>query len=401
MLHLELSHDERDEYRSALLDSHRMRVQIAIRDNDEEVIETPDRMVLEGSVTIDADSEVSRSLDLTLLDPDNKVRFNPSNPAQGVLFAGFFIAVQYGVYVDALEDWIDAPIFWGIISGYSHSGPEVHIEAQGKESLLMDPYLATEGHTLPKGLHIDEAIKRVARYAGEERFDIPNLAGKLHDDVVIRPGDELWATIARGRKSLVAQTGSKPHQIFYDGRGRLKLRRLNHNVVWRFRADETILSPVELGWDMAEARNWVRVRGTKPKGEKRAAVGQVELQPAHPMSPRAMARNDVDRAMAMFEDSDNLSTDADCRERAREVLEANAEVSVSASFDSLVVPTLEPGDMITVETGDFPVRFPLRQVTIPLTADTPMTIGATRRIPRKRSGRWMRQHRRERRRAAA
>ena len=265
----------------------------------------------------------------------------------------------------------------------------------------MEPYLAIEGHTLPKGLHIDEAIKRVARYAGEERFDIPNLAGKLHDDVVIRPGDELWATIARGRKSLVAQTGSKPHQIFYDGRGRLKLRRLNHNIVWRFRADETILSPVELTWDMAEAINLVRVRGTKPKGEKRAAFGEAELQPAHPLSPLSLSRNGEPRHLARFIDSDNLSTDADCRERAREVLEANAEVSVSASFDSLVVPTLEPGDMITVETGDFPVRFPVKQISIPLTADTPMTIGATRRVSRKQSGKWMRQYRRERRRAAA
>ena len=310
MLHLELSHDERDEYRSALLDSHRMRVQIAIRDNDEEVIETPDRMVLEGSVTIDADSEVSRSLDLTLLDPDNKVRFNPCNPAQGVLFAGFFISVQYGVYVDELEDWIDAPLFWGPsyrLLPFGAGGP--HRSAGQGQSLLMEPYLATEGHTLPKGLHIDDAIKRVARYAGEQRFDIPNLAGKLHDDVVIRPGDELWATIARGRKSLVAQTGSKPHQIFYDGRGRLKLRRLNHNIVWRFRADETILSPVELTWDMAEAINFVQGARDQAEGGEagrlrrgRAAAGAPALAPvalaqrrAPPPRPVHRLRQPLDR----------------------------------------------------------------------------------------------------------
>ena len=59
---------------------------------------------------------------------------------------------------------------------------------------------------------------------------------------------------------------------------------------------------------------------------------------------------------------------------------------VDVNFESLVIPHLEPRDIIDVDAGDWRERVQLTKFTIPLTADGTMSIGRhlhTRRVTRR------------------
>src|SRR5688500_18157631 len=134
MIDLGLTRAEYRSYVDALRDNHRIRLDVQLLDQDEEPIDNlqaPISRVLEGEIQFDTSADVTRSLSMTILDENRQLKFEPNSPAHGVLYADRFLAVRYEVYVGDLEDWISCPVFWGPLSGFSRSGPQVTIEAQG------------------------------------------------------------------------------------------------------------------------------------------------------------------------------------------------------------------------------------------------------------------------------
>jgi len=399
MIELGLTHSQFKEYEAALVDSHRIKITARILNRNEKTIDaltSPFNRIVSGSVQVDVTGDVSRSLEMTLLDPRHQLRFDAGSAANGALYADRFVAVDYEVYVDSLEGYVSVPIFWGPVTGFSRTGGEISLEAQGKESLLLAPNYVTAGYELKKGERVDEAIRRVARRAGEGRFDIPRIKDdRLHHNIPISAQDEPWLVLAGGgtdadgkKQQGLQQQLRGDRRLFFDGRGRLSLRNFKRPPVYTFREDRDIVSPVSFSYDILELRNTIVIKGGEKKGKgKDKAYGRIPLQSRHPLSPESLARNDTPRYMTEFIEAPGVRSDVEAEERAREELDDMNEQMVDPSFECLPFPHLEELDRCRLRSEDgWMMSFQLKQFTIPLTCEEPMTIGGNREIEVRRRG---------------
>jgi hypothetical protein len=382
-------------FEDALIEpNQRRRVEIGIHDANEKRIDTlvdPETVVLGGGIQVDTSATVTRSLSLVVTDPRKKLKFDTGSPAKGVVYLDRFISVRHGVFVEALGDWVDVPTFFGPVTGYQQDGPEVTIEAQGKESLMMAPHFVTDGYALKKKELIVDAITRVARRAGERKIDLDewlksDRKAKLSKDRAVRPRDEAWKVIAGGSRDTrtgasrgLVGWGDSDRIAFYDGRGRLVARRMSKNPIWTF--DDELLSEPTYVFDMLGFRNHVVVKGADPKGKGKTPVtASRSLDPGHPLSPKGMARNGQPRYMTEFIDAPAIKKREDAISRAEEVLARRAFSGFETSFDCLPVPHLEEGDYVRVKSGRTEITFPLLQFSLPLVIGDPMTIGSNRML---------------------
>ena len=152
-------------------------------------------------------------------------------------------------------------------------------------------------------------------------------------------------------------------------------------------------------YDILNARNRVQVTGGTPKKSHRNYRGVAVLPASHPLSAQSLARNGRSRYMTTIASVDSLRSDAACQTRAKKMLNELATEGVEASFACLPVPHLEESDPVTLNVDGYSITFPLRQWTLPLVHDAPMTIGVQirARYPRKRKRRRGRSHRERRR----
>ncbi len=376
-----------DAFEAQLTTSHKMRVNIDIRDAHEKVItRLSNPNILTGSVQVDATQAVSRSLSVTLLDPGMKITFDSTNPADLAVFADNFISVTYGVFVDALNDWVDVPVFWGPISAFERTGPEVSIEAQGKESLALDPVFIINGYHLPHGVSVVKAIKDVMRRVGEERFQIDGLKGHLRTHRTIAPNTQPWQHVVGGGQDQnghpvpgLMSKSSGNHYAFYDGAGYLRVKVKPGHSVWKF-TEDMVLGHPGIKYDISNFRNHIVVKGGTPKHSKKHYKGTATLPAGNPLSPHNLGRNGHPRYLTTFFESSSLKSDAKCRAKARELLAAAGKEGVDATFDCLPIPHLEPYDQITLKMDGYSVAMPLTTYTLPLTHDTPMSVGFTRPV---------------------
>jgi hypothetical protein len=372
MYNLGLSTALRAEYEETLSTSHRMRVTLVVRNRDEDVIAAIQPHILTGSIQVNAESDVRRSLSLTLLDPGHKLAFDSANPSVMALYADNFLEVKYGVYLAESDVWVDVPVFWGTVTGFSRSGPEVSVEAQGKEALGLDPHLVTSGYTLRKGTTVKAAITAVMQRLGEERFSLGMLSGRLGKSRAVIPKETPWKIITED----LERKASGNMFVFYNGAGQLTAKNRNASSSWTFTTDQLTSQP-GFTYDVLSFRNHAEVKGGVKKGSKKIVRGEYSLAPSHPLSPSSMARNSARRFMSTFEETDSLKTDAACRARARALVEAAAFEGVEASFNCLPIPHMEELDTVTLRTDDYSISFRLRSFTLPLTADSTMSVNST------------------------
>lgn len=422
MIHLGLTPGRHEAFLRALASSHAIRIQVFIHNSDEERVNDFDfhfgtTHVLGGSVDIDATRDISRTLSVSLLDPYRRFRWSPDKTSPGSLYSGDFISVRYGVRLEHhtrgfgmkmatsknilgqqnpgsryRRNWVFTPIFWGPLTGYESSGVEVTLEAQGKESLALDPYLATRGWTLHKNKQVDQALRHLFEDIGETRFDLPPMNHRLHADRSIHPRSEIWKIAAGGESDnagrltsgIIHQAGGEhPMHLYYNGEGRLTAARLVKDPQFTFDGDY-LLSDPDVTYDPLIFKNTVIVNGAKPAGKKKTRpTARVELPRHHPLSPHHpnMTRNGKPRFLTLVVDVDNLKTEAECRQRGHKLLYHHSRVGLNATFDTLPVPMIEELDYVRCRHhDDFDFVFPIKEATIPLTSDQPMTIGDTRPI---------------------
>lgn len=363
-----------------LLVAHRIRVNVAVHNRDEQVIKSlPAALVVSGAVQVDATADVTHALQLELLDPAHKMQFDNDSPAAGALFADNFISVEYGVWVDALEDWVDVPVFWGPLTKFTRSGPVCIIEAQGKETLALDPHFVTRNYTLNKGKTVAAAIRDVMDRLGENRYSLSAVLGQLHRGRGVAEGEAPWQVLVGGStdgngkpKPSLMQRARGNMYLFYNGAGRLTAKKRDARPTWSFDHRSVITRPT-FEFDILTARNHAEVKGGKRKHGTGHYRGTATLGATHPLNPSRLGRNSKPRLMTIFREAENLKSDAACRRKA-EALLAGGE-TVAASFDSLPVPHLEPFDKCRLEMDGYDIVFTVKQFTIPLTSDAAMSIG--------------------------
>lgn len=370
MFSLGLTPALRAEYEETLVTSHSIRVTVIVRNRNEDVIAAIRPEVISGSVKVDALASVRRSLSMVFLDPGHKLAFDSANPSIMALFADNFLEVKYGVHLPTSDVWVDVPVFWGTVTGFSRRGPEVTVEAQGKETLGLEPHLVTSGYTLRKGTSVKTAITSVMNRLGEERVALGMITGKLGKARAVIPGEAPWKVVQEFERLAGGNM-----LLFYNGAGQLTAKNRNASSSWTF-TDDQITSRPGFTYDVLAFRNHAEVKGGVKKGSKRIVRGEYSLPPSHPLSPSSMARNSARRFMSTFEEVDSLKTDAACRARAKQIVEAAAFEGIEASFDCLPVPHLEELDVVTLRTEDYSISFRLNSFTLPLTADSGMQVGS-------------------------
>ncbi len=380
MIHLGLDRSERRAYIRALHHSYDVRYRVVLYDADENPVRNftvPNSLVLGGAVQVDTDADVTRSLQLVVFDPKNAFALDPDSPGQAKIFADNLVRVVHECYVDDIGDWVECPIFHGPVTSLRRFGAELEISAQGKESLHLAPRLLWKTSTFRKGENTVDTIRTILARSGEERFDIDESAKKLPNDLSLSRHDEAWK---EAKKLAVGMD----RQLFFDGRGRVRLRKHSKNPVFTFylRNIETALPPSvltrpDVTFDFG-FRNVVEVLGPDPSGSKTRVRYVARPNPGHPLSPESLAFNGKPRYLVERVENNKVKRTSDAKEIAERMLDDKLKIGVNATFDALTMPFLEELDSIALVLDDERVEFRLRQYTLQLGQGS-MSVGYLRR----------------------
>jgi len=338
----------------------------------------------DGQVTVDATSEVTRSLDLDLLDPTGALHLDSNSPDAGALFADRMIRVKYSIINPAGTVRYTTPIFTGPITSMERNGAIVRVECQGKEVFGLAP--AWNEKTFKKGYKVTSAIRVIVRdIMGETHLNIPDLAKKLPRNVSVG-GDRLPWNVA---KSLAKSIG---YQLFFDGNGVCQMRKIPSASVFTFRTGSggSVKTETQVGFDINDVVNAVEVFGKKPvkkKGKPKKARPHAKAVAArsHPLSPWALGRKGGPRYIPVVIEDDSVTTQAEAKRRAKSELARGLLESVDVGYDTLTIPPLEELDVVTVKTPKFTARHRASQFAIGLLAGADSSMGYVKNVKPKTS----------------
>jgi hypothetical protein len=320
-----------------------------------------------------------------------------------------------GDVIPGIDDWVEIPVFWGPIVSLTRRGPELDIAAEGKESRGLAPYIANQGYTIKAGTKIIDAIHMVMDKLGENRYHMPEgIDQKLGRSRTVSAKAEPWRIVAnrkdiegfnakfrkrtpktkkgknasdgkgKDQPKFTTETTHPPglvhtlkgqYDCFYDGDGKLRVRKKRNHPVYTFKEGVNVGPAPEITYDVGDSPNKVVVTGGKRKGHE-PAKGVFTLPHQHPMSPQKMSRNGRPVFRTLFVNASDLKSDKECHDHAKEIAEKRARETVDVQMDVLPIPMLEEGDVIRFNpTYGGHVDFTLKQFSIPLTSDSLMSIG--------------------------
>ena len=380
MIALGLSAADLKLFTASLFTHHSIKVTVQVLDLNHAYKGDLTAYLLDGQVNIDSAGEVTRSMTAEFRDPDGRIQFDSTSPADGALFYDRMLRVIYSVKSELLPRWVDVPIFCGPVTKMTRTADSINVEAQGKETLVRPPVAAFTGHTYGKGWVRSSLVREImATYGGETRFSIPTVAGNTPGPVVMQPESDIWAVARSVSGSVAAQ------HLFYDGRGVLVRRATPRTSVFTFRTGKggNVTTVPTVTYDSDAIRNVVIVKGAIPKGKKTPIQATVGLPRTHPMNHWNMGRGGRPRVLLEVITDDNMKTYAQAKALATAQVNSLALQSIDVQFDALVVPHLEPLDIFTLVTPDFAVGARYTRATIPLTGATGAVGYLYRRNPAK------------------
>lgn len=360
---LALPNDQVVPYRRTLTSLYRKRIRVALLDKHGDTVENLTTSFQGGQVTVEAPRDVTRSLNLTILDPRHQYGFDADTFQGGLLDLTRMVRIFWVVDGPLLARPISQPVFTGPITDLARTGALVEIEAQGKEIRGLTPSRRTL--RIPAGTPRTDAIKIILRERmGETRLGgIPDLPAKLPDRVIVGPKDQPWKVAKRISLSF-------NRQLFYDGAGVPRLRKKPMRAGWEFRTGPggSIISPVHTRADLRSVKNHVRVTGAVPKGKKEPVSAIATADRWHPLSPWENGLGLEDAPMWLEDEfsNDHLRTVKECQEVADERLREGLRLLHEASFDAVPVPHLNELDLVDVHTDYESVTTRLEKFVLPL-----------------------------------
>ena len=393
MIDLDLTPADYKSFVRALADPHSVRIDVAVLTLDEDELSRITPHILDGQVDVDADGdEATRSLSVTLLDPNHTLHLDSDSPDDGALYADRMIQVIYSVLVPGLSERVDVPVFTGPIVDLERDGTQVAITAQGKEVLgagwIWRPI------TIKKGALKSDAIRTVLKErTGERNFDIPDVTNSAGKPITLpKPLSLGRAAAAWPRVSKIAQSLNR--HLYYNGAGTCRLRVRPRRPVFTFRADDlthsTITSAVKVTHDFSVVKNAVWFRGGKPKGQKKPVEFFAVAPKGHPLSPQRLGRTNADgdkvgRYLVAEYSNEHVRSKAEAKRRGNALLDDLLLEVVGASFTAVPIPHLDPLDVVRVSTRDFSANVRIRQFSLPL-AGGEMTVGYIERVSKAQVG---------------
>lgn len=356
--------------------THRMRTAVTVSDlNGKQTTDISARLI-DGQVNIDTSAETTRQLSLTFDDPTHSLALDSDSPSDGALFTDRLVRVELGVYVDALAQWVDVPVFCGPLATMQRDAGQVQVSCLGKEHLASS--MMWRPLTLKRGMTLDDAIRTILRErAGETHFAIPTTKRRLPKPLSLSRQAVPWVEARKLAKAC-------GWQLYYDGAGVCRARRAPSTSLFTFDSS-LVLNEPSVTYDLSTVRNTVWVKGHKK--QKRGEKGKPPLisvtafaPKSHALSPWRLGRADAPRYLVELIELDNVRSKADAQRLANQTLSSLLVETVSASFESLPVPHLDPLDVVTLDVDSATVRFAVTKASIPLTHAGSMSVGALKRV---------------------
>lgn len=329
--------------------------------------------VMSGTVNFDADAAVTRTAEMTLLDPDHRLMFEDS-VQDGALWPNRHIDITYGIML-ADETWADVPVFMGRLSSYARAGDEVTIAASGGEADHLAPALLWTKVHIPKRTLVATAIKRILSVHGETRFALGDGGGRRTvGRIDLTPQDEPWLVVKR-----LANMANR--HLYYDGMGYVRLRtHPGDDPVWTFDADLVTDGP-GISFDLSELRNVVRVKGKRPEGPGNKIAPTFTAMP-HIADPLHATKLGV--RLVEFIQDDHVTSTAEARELATRVLNQHLKEAVTADFSVAPIPHLEELDPLRLNMNGVDLRFPAKRWSLPLDGSV-MSMGTVKFVRLKKA----------------
>jgi hypothetical protein len=373
MIKLGINRREFRRLNELLATHHHIRVSVQLLNLEHEYLGDISRRLLGGQLTIDADAtEATRAVTMELLDPEHRLKLDADAPEDGSLYFNRMMRIVYSVLSPDRTEIFDIPIFTGPLTKVERQGAVISVEALGKEKLSRAA--VWNAHTFKAGLKKTWVIERImVTMGGEMRRQIPERKPKIPKKLDMNREKTPWDTAK-------AIAGSMGLQLYYDGRGVLRLRKPPSKTLYVFREKGVLLSHPQISYDAESAVNAVEVIGGKPKGAKKKIRYRMVAPKAHVLSPWRMGRWGIPRYLPETIDNDSIRSTKEAREVAKRRLRNALIESVEVAFDSLPVPYLEELDMCRVSSDGYAGNFRLRKMTIPFTADGVSSVGYLKRV---------------------
>lgn len=334
--------------------------------------------LIDGQVNFDANADITRSLTLSLVDPERTLSFESDSPADGALYVDRMLRVIYTIGVPTLG-WVDIPVFTGPVAKMDRSADVVNIECQGKEALAMGA--AWKPMTFKRGQFKHAVIEEILRErCGETRFSFPTRSERLAHDLSIGRMTIPWTFCKH-----LAHTMDE--QLFYDGRGVCRLRKIPGTPSYIFRTGNngSVLSTPTVAYTTDDLRNTVWVKGGVPKGQKKAISKFVVADKSNPLSPVKMGRKKSDgtvvpRHLVEIVEANNVRSEKEALQLGKRKLARLLMQQVNVTMDVAPNPLLEEMDASRLSTDDFEQPFRIVQTALPLVAGQSQSVGYLKRV---------------------
>lgn len=377
MWELGLTTAQRRTFELSLSASHVQRLRLEVLDHTERPLGEATAGVLDAGVTFDLGAEVTRTADVTIARGALQRIPGLDQIAYTLGAPGLFVRLVYGVWVESLNRWVEVPLFTGPVWASQTRGDEVQLSAVGKEALLQPPHYAvgdaSAGTRHDKGVRVTDAIVGLLRGGGEHTVGgLPTLPKRLQRPISVGPEGSRWALARRLANGL-------DRQLWFDGEGRVRLEpRAAGGPVFTFTPAHLLTEPA-VSYALGDLRNAIRVG--YGKGARQHVL---QLLPgAQPTSGGSMARrNGVPRLMVESLDDEDIEHEGEARAQGDRML-TSRQLAYNVTLDAVLIPHLEPGDTVAVDTGTQTTPFVLGSASLGLSADGGMTVNYLRRLPRK------------------
>ena len=368
MIPLGLSATDQATFERGLLHDHEVSTTVRVLDMDHNVVGVVSDGVISGQVDVDSSQEVERSCSVEIVDRGNRLGLAAAGPMSPAVTLNRMVQVVYNVKITGLP-WIHIPLFTGPITKADEHGGQVSVTAQGKESLLNEPTAISK--TLTAGTVKSTAIRQYLAAMGETHTQFSAFPAVMAADQKISGVEKPWPILTQIARGIIADSSNYPY-FGYDGNGICKLSSHSDAVKWVFDGSSLASTP-KITTDETEVKNWVRVVNNN-------AVLATKMAPVDSMfSPAALGRGGVPRYL--MEDVSTDSTDKTAAAKlAASTLDQKLRASVSLEFESLIVPHLEPRDVIQVVTDKWTWALQVTKWTIPLGASQAMSHGRNSQI---------------------
>lgn len=355
--------------RAALRGTRLVRTRVQTLTLDGDPMDDLTDLFIDGQVNVHTHRPVTRSLQLALADPGQRLPFDSASPGAGAMDFKCMLQVGYDVYDD---DWVESDVFTGPVRFLRRRGGLVHAEALGKEKLALTANWRP--FTLPQRMKKTDAIVQIlTERIGETSYVIPDLPARLPKPVSLGRQSKPWQVARRIAHSMGMQ-------LFYDGSGVCRLRHPHKTPQFTFTSESHVKPPGVRVDKSDQVINAVYVFGGPPKGSKTHVTWPAIADRNHPLSPWSLARNGVPSYRAKFIHDDLIRTVAEARTVAERELFDGLMAHARIRFESQPCGFfIDPLDLCQVEddaTGM--LQFRMQRYSFPLAtgpANKPMPVG--------------------------